>query len=151
MAGHGGPTERGAARSRPMVTLEVEGLCIWNSGDPVFLRPRERRLIGLLQQHSNCIVELETLVEALYGKVPVEKGRIRLRRLVADIRQRGGPDLGKRLRTIPRVGLMLVVESSEKKPRLRSREHGFGDGNAAMLDDCAAHPPMVAEPAQFKP
>jgi len=90
------------------VRLDLESYRVWVSGGPLALRPKEQRLLGLLQESPNCPVGFDVLVPALYGNTPVESGRVRLRRLVADIRARFGPELARRLRTIHGVGLVLT-------------------------------------------
>jgi DNA-binding winged helix-turn-helix (wHTH) protein len=72
----------------------------------------EQRLLVLLQQSSNRIVRTETLVQALYGNITLDAGRVRLKRLVADIRCRLGTDFTCRLRTVSRIGLILLDDDA---------------------------------------
>jgi DNA-binding winged helix-turn-helix (wHTH) protein len=74
----------------------------------------EQRLLSLLHDSANRIVPTEDLVLALYGRIGIQAGRCRLKRLVADIRGRLGAAIGGRLQTVPKVGLVLVVDDPDR-------------------------------------
>jgi DNA-binding response OmpR family regulator len=88
--------------------LDLDAHLVLVSGHPIRLRPMEQRLLSLLSQSPNRVVRTQALVEALYGNIDVDAGRLRLRRLAADIRSRLGKDLARRLRTMHKVGLVLT-------------------------------------------
>jgi DNA-binding winged helix-turn-helix (wHTH) protein len=87
-------------------------------GELVYLRPMERRLIALLMASPNRVVTTEDVVASLYGGISLDAGRVRLKRLVADIRKRLGETFSRDLRTIHRVGLVLVVADVAQAPEL---------------------------------
>lgn len=89
-------------------TLDLDGYVAWVSGRPISLRPMEQRLLTLLTLSSNRVVSTESLIIGLYGNIAMEAGRVRLRRLVTDIRRRLGAEFAQRLRTVHKVGLVIV-------------------------------------------
>jgi DNA-binding response OmpR family regulator len=91
----------------------------WLSGQPVGLRLQEERLLRLLCANPNQIVLTDLLITALYGPICRESGRVRLRRLVADIRSRLGADVASRLCTVSKRGLVLFATAIENAEQLR--------------------------------
>jgi DNA-binding response OmpR family regulator len=94
------------------IRLDLDDYLVWVSGRPIRLRPMEKRLLLQLQQSPNRIVRTEELIATLYGDIVIDAGRVRLNRLVADVRGRLGSDFASRLRTVHRIGLLLVNEDS---------------------------------------
>jgi len=94
--------------------LDLEASIIWIEGQPIYLRPMERRLISLLAGSANRVVMTEEVVANLYGDISLDAGRVRLKRLVADIRKRLGEAFCRDLRTIHRVGLVLSVTPPDR-------------------------------------
>lgn len=95
------------------VLVDLGAHVAWLTGGPMGIRPREERLLALLWQDANRVVSTQSLVESLYGNLAPESGRIRLRRLVADIRHRFGADLRTRIRTATSLGLILYAEPTQ--------------------------------------
>ena len=110
------PSERCAAcyaRSNsgnyPCATvLDLGAYTFWTAGHQIYLRPKEQHLLTLLMRSPNSVLRIEDLIAALYGNIGLDAGRMRLRRLVADIRSRLGADFARRLRTIHKVGLIFL-------------------------------------------
>lgn len=100
------PVQEGIALEQ----LDLEASVIWLDGEAIYLRPMERRLLALLLASPSRVVTTEDLITHLYGDISVEAGRVRLRRLVADIRGRFGANFSRDLRTIHRVGLVLFLQ-----------------------------------------
>jgi DNA-binding winged helix-turn-helix (wHTH) protein len=86
-------------------TFDLESWCISISGIRIRLRPQERKLLSLLLETPGSVVRSERLIQSLYGDIAADAGRVRLKRLVADIRSR--LRISDRLRTIHKVGLVL--------------------------------------------
>lgn len=101
--------------------IDLDAYVVWVSERPVSLRPKERHLLLLLEQSTNRVLRTQDLVLALYGNIAAEAGHNRLRRLVADIRQRLGTTFADRLRTVRGVGFVLIdnayVGGGGAKPR----------------------------------
>jgi len=117
----GKPRERtwvlSALRRPPTMSFHCAGVGVdlpnhvaWLPDGPIGLRPQEVRLLCLLSSAPNRLVPTPEILAALYGGVPVEAARIRLKALVADIRRRMGEGVASRLRTAHGVGLILYVD-----------------------------------------
>jgi DNA-binding response OmpR family regulator len=106
------------ARGITLEQLDLASSVIWVAGEPIYLRPMERRLISLLVASANRVVMTEDVVANLYGGISLDAGRVRLKRLVADIRKRLGETFSRDLRTIHRVGLVLFVAEDGQAPDL---------------------------------
>jgi DNA-binding response OmpR family regulator len=100
------------------VRIDLSTPVAWILGRPVGIRPLEQRLLGLLWKEANRVVSTESLVAALYGLLSLDSGRVRLKRLVADIRGRLGPEIASQLCTVPKRGLILYVDHTELAPHL---------------------------------
>jgi len=94
--------------------LDLDARVVWIDGETIYLRPMERRLLALLLASPNRVVTSEELIAALYGDISMDAGRVRLRRLVSDIRGRLGANFSRDLRTIHRVGLVLSVQDHSR-------------------------------------
>ena len=105
--------------SRPptKTTLDLDAYLAWVAGHPISLRPMEQRLLVLLSNSPNRVVAAEDLVVALYGSIDRDAGRVRLRRLVTDIRKRLGEEFAQRLRTVHKIGLVLVTAGDTQEER----------------------------------
>jgi DNA-binding response OmpR family regulator len=111
-----GPTSFRCGSTR----VDLATRAAWVVGRPIALRPQEARLLALLWTAANRVVPNESLILSLYGNISVTSGRSRLKRLVADIRKRLGEEVATRLRTVPKVGLVLYAEGIEPNDLLRS-------------------------------
>ena len=94
--------------------MDLATRAAWVVGRPIGLRPQEARLLAILWTSANRVVSNESLILSLYGNISITSGRSRLKRLVADIRKRFGKDVATRLRTVPKVGLVLYAECVER-------------------------------------
>ena len=90
--------------------LDLSAYVVRISGCSIGLRPMEHRLLSLLEKRRNRVVPTTDLVQALYGNIAIDAGRVRLKRLVADIRSRLGTDFAQRLRTVHKIGLVLILD-----------------------------------------
>jgi DNA-binding response OmpR family regulator len=92
------------------VRIDLASHVAWLKDEPVGLRPQEERLMLLLWNNANRVVRTDVIVKTLYGDISPWSARARLRRLVADIRQRLGASFASKLCTVFKHGLILYTE-----------------------------------------
>jgi DNA-binding response OmpR family regulator len=95
------------------VGVDLANHVAWLPDGPIGLRPQEARLLRLLSSAPGRLIPTPQILSTLYGGVPDESAKIRLKALVADIRRRLGPLVASRLRAARGLGLILYVDQAD--------------------------------------